>query len=86
MQEHFQILIIGGGNAGLSVTSQLLRKKRPENRNHRTLRKHYYQPAWTLVGAGIYDINKTRRKEKIIFQTVPGLLIPLLNLFPLKTK
>jgi sulfide:quinone oxidoreductase len=26
VQEHFQILIVGGGNAGLSVTSQLLRK------------------------------------------------------------
>ncbi|MEZ7504484.1 FAD/NAD(P)-binding oxidoreductase [Flavobacterium sp. Arc2] len=65
MQEHFQILIVGGGNAGLSVTSQLLRKKS----NLKTgiiepSEKHYYQPAWTLVGAGIYDINKTRRKEK----------------------
>jgi sulfide:quinone oxidoreductase len=25
--------------------------------------KHYYQPAWTLVGAGIFDINKTVRNE-----------------------
>ena len=27
MLKHFQILIVGGGNAGLSVASQLLRKK-----------------------------------------------------------
>ncbi|MEZ7497741.1 FAD/NAD(P)-binding oxidoreductase [Flavobacterium sp. Arc3] len=65
MQEHFQILIIGGGNAGLSVTSQLLRKKSDLKIGIiEPSEKHYYQPAWTLVGAGIYDINKTRRKEK----------------------
>lgn len=65
MANHFQILIIGGGNAGLSVASKLLRKRSelkiaivdPSE-------KHYYQPAWTLVGAGIFDINKTVRKEK----------------------
>jgi len=65
MANHYQILIIGGGNAGLSVASQLLRKRSslkiaivdPSE-------KHYYQPAWTLVGAGIFDINKTVRKEK----------------------
>jgi sulfide:quinone oxidoreductase len=59
-----QIVIIGGGNAGISVASQLLRKNRnldiaivdPSD-------VHYYQPAWTLVGSGIFDINSTRRKE-----------------------
>jgi sulfide:quinone oxidoreductase len=65
MANHYQILIIGGGNAGLSVASQLLRK-----RSSLTIaivdpsEKHYYQPAWTLVGAGIFDINKTVRNEK----------------------
>lgn len=61
---HFQILIIGGGNAGISTAAQLLRKKKdlqiaiiePSD-------KHYYQPAWTLVGAGVFDINKTIRSE-----------------------
>lgn len=65
MANHYQILIIGGGNAGLSVASQLLRKRSslkiaivdPSE-------KHYYQPAWTLVGAGIFDVNKTVRNEK----------------------
>ena len=65
MANHYQILIIGGGNAGLSVASQLLRK-----RSSLTIaivdpsEKHYYQPAWTLVGAGIFDVNKTVRNEK----------------------
>ncbi len=65
MSNHYQILVIGGGNAGLSVASKLLLKKKdlkigivdPSE-------KHYYQPAWTLVGAGIFDIKKTMRSQK----------------------
>lgn len=64
MPNNHQILIIGGGNAGLSVASKLLAK-------NRSLRisvvepstKHYYQPAWTLVGSGVFDIRKTEREE-----------------------
>lgn len=59
-----KIIVLGGGNAGLSVAAQLLKKDSslqisiidPSS-------KHYYQPAWTLVGAGIFDINKTVRNE-----------------------
>ncbi|UCD35450.1 MAG: NAD(P)/FAD-dependent oxidoreductase [Nitrospiraceae bacterium] len=64
MKSHYQIIIIGGGNAGISVAAQLL------NRNPRLdigivepSEKHYYQPAWTLVGGGVFDIRKTIRKE-----------------------
>lgn len=65
MPNHYQILIIGGGNAGLSVASQLLR----ENNKLKIgivepSEKHYYQPAWTLVGGGIFDILKTVRNQK----------------------
>lgn len=64
MKEHYQILIVGGGNAGISVASQLLIKNKklsigiiePSD-------NHYYQPAWTLVAAGVFDIKKTVRKE-----------------------
>lgn len=65
MSNHYQILVIGGGNAGLSVASKLLLKK--SNLNIGIVEpseKHYYQPAWTLVGAGIYDVKKTVRNEK----------------------
>lgn len=61
---HFQILIIGGGNAGLSVASQLLLKdKSLQIGIIDPSEKHYYQPAWTLVGAGAFDIAKTEKKE-----------------------
>jgi len=64
MSQNHQILIIGGGNAGISTASKLLRKNKSlditiiEPSEH-----HYYQPAWTLVGAGVFDINKTKRTE-----------------------
>ena len=61
---HFQILIIGGGNAGLSVASQLvLKNKSLQIGIIDPSEKHYYQPAWTLVGAGAFDIAKTEKKE-----------------------
>lgn len=64
MHHKHQILIIGGGNAGISVAAQLLRK-----RPHLDIAildpadKHYYQPAWTLVGGGDFDAAKTVRSQ-----------------------
>ncbi|MCI5104998.1 MAG: NAD(P)/FAD-dependent oxidoreductase, partial [Algiphilus sp.] len=59
------VTIIGGGAAGMTVAS-LLRKARPdldialiEPSDH-----HFYQPAWTLVGGGAYDVAKTKRPMK----------------------
>ena len=67
MIRQHQIIIIGGGNAGISTAAQLLRK-------HKNLdiaiiepsEKHYYQPAWTLVGGGTFDIKKTIRNESAV--------------------
>jgi sulfide:quinone oxidoreductase len=62
MSKHFQVLVIGGGTAGIMVSSMLKRKNssiqigiiEPAD-------THYYQPAWTLVGANTYNFEKTGR-------------------------
>ncbi|MBP6411727.1 MAG: NAD(P)/FAD-dependent oxidoreductase, partial [Pseudarcicella sp.] len=61
---HHQIVIVGGGNAGISVAAQLLRKNsKLDIAIIDPAEKHYYQPAWTLVGGGAFDIAKTERSE-----------------------
>lgn len=65
MNNQFEVLIVGGGNAGLSVAAQLLQKKSGLSIGIvEPSEKHYYQPAWTLVGAGEFDIAETEKNEK----------------------
>lgn len=62
---HHQIVIVGGGAAGITVASQLLRSDRtldiviiePSD-------KHYYQAGLTLVGGGLAPIQRFVRDEK----------------------
>lgn len=64
MSIQHQIVIVGGGNAGISVAAQLLRKDRSlEIAIIEPSEKHYYQPAWTMVGGGFYDIKDTEKSE-----------------------
>jgi sulfide:quinone oxidoreductase len=64
MASKHQIVIIGGGNAGISVAAQLLRKERSLDITIvEPSEKHYYQPAWTMVGGGFYDIQDTEKTE-----------------------
>ncbi|MFQ5989651.1 MAG: FAD-dependent oxidoreductase [Candidatus Methylomirabilales bacterium] len=61
---HHQIVIVGGGNAGLSVAAQLSKvPTKPEIAIIEPSRKHYYQPLWTLVGAGVFPKEVTEREE-----------------------
>lgn len=64
MSDKHQIVIIGGGNAGLSVASRLHKRNRDlDIAVVDAATRHYYQPAWTLVGSGVFDIRKTMREE-----------------------
>lgn len=57
-----QILIVGGGAGGIATATSLLKRDRalditiiePSD-------DHYYQPGWTMVGAGIFNKEDTRR-------------------------
>ncbi|HEX5653596.1 MAG TPA: FAD/NAD(P)-binding oxidoreductase [Chitinophagaceae bacterium] len=65
MSKQYQIVIVGGGNAGISVAAQLLLKNKDlDIAIIEPSSKHYYQPAWTLVGAGVFNIHKTVRSEE----------------------
>ncbi|WP_246813921.1 NAD(P)/FAD-dependent oxidoreductase [Panacagrimonas perspica] len=56
------VLIVGGGAAGTTVAS-LLKRRQPglDIAVIEPSKDHWYQPAWTLVGAGAFDVEKTRR-------------------------
>ena len=65
MKSHYQVLIIGGGTAGIMTAAQLKKKKgNLEIGIIEPAETHYYQPAWTLVGANTYDYAKTARPMK----------------------
>lgn len=63
MSTHHSILIIGGGTAGLSVAARLRLAGVSGVAVLEPSDKHYYQPLWTLVGAGVFDKAVTERPE-----------------------
>jgi sulfide:quinone oxidoreductase len=59
---HHQVVIVGGGSAGITVAAIL--KRRAPGVDVALIepgRDHYYQPAFTLVGAGAYPLARTHR-------------------------
>lgn len=65
MAEHHQILVVGGGTAGISVAVRL-RKMAPDLDIAiiEPSKKHYYQPLWTLVGGGVFAREESERDEE----------------------
>ena len=63
-KDHYEILIVGGGTAGITVAAQLRRKlKHFDVGIVEPSTKHYYQPLWTLVGAGVFRKELSQRAE-----------------------
>ncbi|WP_299487084.1 FAD/NAD(P)-binding oxidoreductase [Acaryochloris sp. IP29b_bin.137] len=62
-----QIVIVGGGAAGITVAAQLLKQMRsldiliiePSD-------QHYYQPGWTLVGGGCIPFEATVQPQQTL--------------------
>jgi sulfide:quinone oxidoreductase len=65
MKDHYQVLIVGGGSAGLTVAARLANQDNPPDMGLiEPSDKHYYQPLWTLVGAGVFPREETERAER----------------------
>ena len=62
---HHQIVIVGGGTAGITVAAQLTKGwfNKLDVAVIEPSDKHYYQPLWTLVGAGLAKKESTERSE-----------------------
>ena len=57
-----QVIIVGGGAAGIATASSL--RKRDNSLDIAIIEpadEHFYQPGWTMVGAGVFDKNQTVR-------------------------
>jgi sulfide:quinone oxidoreductase len=64
---HYKIIVVGGGNAGISVAARLLNKNKDlEIAIIDPSENHYYQPAWTLVGGGTFNIKDTIKSESSV--------------------
>ena len=65
-RNHFKIVILGGGTAGLSVASRLKRTLPAKDFDVAIVEPsstHDYQPLWTLVGGGVCKKEESRRQE-----------------------
>ena len=65
---HHQILIVGGGTAGITVAARLTKGwfNRRDVAVIEPSDKHYYQPLWTLVGGGVVKKEVTERSEAAV--------------------
>ncbi|WP_409965946.1 Sulfide dehydrogenase [flavocytochrome c] flavoprotein chain [Mycovorax composti] len=88
MKAHYQIVIIGAGTAGIMTAAQLLKKdKSLDIVIIDPAEMHYYQPAWTLVGAGTYDFAKTAKSMRdLIPKGVEWLQDSVTEFFPEEHK
>lgn len=69
MADRHDVVIIGGGTAGITVASRLKRAGITDIAVIEPAETHYYQPMWTLVGGGEARIGPTARPEASVMPT-----------------
>lgn len=70
---HYKIVIVGGGSGGISTAARLLKASHNLRGQVAVIDpsdKHYYQPLWTLVGAGEVKKQVTQRAEASVIPNV----------------
>ena len=64
MSEHHEVVVLGGGTAGITVAARLRNAENPpEVVIVEPSEKHWYQPLWTLVGGGVFPKEESQRNE-----------------------
>ena len=61
---HHQVVVVGGGSAGLTVAARL--RRAPGSVDIAIVEpseRHFYQPLWTLAGGGVVDKRASERPE-----------------------
>ncbi|CAG0904678.1 unnamed protein product [Cyprideis torosa] len=59
---HFKLLVVGGGSGGCAVASRFTRSLDPGDVGIvEPADSHFYQPMWTLVGAGLKTLEQSRK-------------------------
>ena len=66
----FDVVIVGAGAAGIATAASLLRRRQSLNvAIVDSAEHHYYQPGWTMVGAGIFTARSTERRTADLIPT-----------------
>jgi NADPH-dependent 2,4-dienoyl-CoA reductase/sulfur reductase-like enzyme len=77
-----RVAIVGGGSAGISVASKLMRHKYTLMTKNMASDKipisiidpsnvHYYQPLWTLVGGGVSPFEESKKLMEDVVSGIP---------------
>uniref|UniRef100_H0VZM0 Sulfide:quinone oxidoreductase, mitochondrial n=1 Tax=Cavia porcellus TaxID=10141 RepID=H0VZM0_CAVPO len=61
-KSHYEVLVLGGGSGGVTMAARMKRKVGAENvAVVEPSERHFYQPIWTLVGAGAKQLSSSGR-------------------------
>lgn len=66
MDKHYEVLVIGGGNAGISLAARLLRKSKLDVALIEPRSEHYFQPLFSHVAAGVAGMGEAVRSQESV--------------------